>query len=123
MPQKADLVSVMKPRRLQKERCIRSGHRKKRKRTKKHGRRHKRRTPAFVRDRVPEPQRLLEPLLTSWFDVDNLAQAALPSTWRLPCMSVGHCYHEIDETLKALDVEDVESVNSVIKIRLYPING
>ncbi|KAK1945227.1 putative transposase [Phytophthora citrophthora] len=123
MPQKADLVSVLKPRRLQKERRVRSSHRKKRKRTKRRERRHARRTPAFVRERVPESQRLLEPLLTSWFDVDNLAQSELPSRWRLPCMAVGHRYLEMDETLKALDVEDEESVNSVIKIRLYPTNG
>ncbi|KAK1948085.1 hypothetical protein P3T76_000375 [Phytophthora citrophthora] len=123
MPQKADLVSVLKPRRFQKERRVRSSHWKKRKRSKRHRRRRERRTPAFVRERVPESQRLLEPLLTSWFDVDNLAQAELPSRWRLPCMSVGHRYLEMDEILKTLDVEVEESVNSVIKIRLYPTNG
>ncbi|ETM35281.1 hypothetical protein L914_17782, partial [Phytophthora nicotianae] len=80
---KTDLVSVRKLRRSRKKRCGRFCRQKKRKRTKKRRRRHGRRTPAFVRDRVPESQQLLEPLLTSWFDVDNLDQATLPSGWSL----------------------------------------
>ncbi|ETL83644.1 hypothetical protein L917_16432 [Phytophthora nicotianae] len=123
MPQKIDLVSVRKPRRSRKKRRVRFCRRKKRKRTKKRGRRHERRTPAFVRDRVPESQRLLEPLLTSWFDVDNLAQATLPSGWRTTFVPVAHRYHEITEDLQELDIENEESVNSVIKIRLFPTKG
>ncbi|ETO84368.1 hypothetical protein F444_01713 [Phytophthora nicotianae P1976] len=76
MPQKTDLVFVRKPRRSRKKRRVSLCQRKKRKRTKK---RERRRTPAFVRDHVPESQQLLKLLLTSWFDVDNLAQATLPS--------------------------------------------
>ncbi|KAG3122231.1 hypothetical protein PC128_g27809, partial [Phytophthora cactorum] len=56
-PQKADLVAVRKPRRPRKKRRTRLRQRKQRKRDKKRGKRHERRTPAFVRDRVPEAQR------------------------------------------------------------------
>ncbi|ETN15593.1 hypothetical protein PPTG_06833 [Phytophthora nicotianae INRA-310] len=79
MPQKTDLVFVRKPWCSRKKRRVSLCQRKKRKRTKKRERRHERRAPAFVRDHVPESQQLLKLLLTSWFDVDNLAQATLPS--------------------------------------------
>ncbi|ETM36857.1 hypothetical protein L914_16539 [Phytophthora nicotianae] len=123
MPRKTDLVSVRKPWRSRKKRRVRLCQRKKRKRTKKHGRRHERRTPAFARDRVPESQQLLEPLLTSWFDVDNLAQATPQSGWRTTSVPVAHRYHEIAEDLQELDIEYEEFFNSVIKIRLFPTKG
>ncbi|KAG2866823.1 hypothetical protein PC129_g946 [Phytophthora cactorum] len=119
MPQKADLVAVRKPRRPRKKRQARLRRRKQRKRDKKRGKRHERRMLAFVRDRVPESQRVLKPPLTSWFDVDNLAQATLQHGWRTNPM-LTHRYREIAEDLQALDIAEDETANSMIKIRLFP---
>ncbi|KAG1708769.1 hypothetical protein DVH05_022392 [Phytophthora capsici] len=61
----------------------------------------------------------VEPLLTSWFEIDNLAQATPTSSWRTGSRSVAHRYHEIDEVLQVQGIEDEESVNSAIKIQLH----
>eukprot|EP00644_Phytophthora_capsici_P008405 jgi/Phyca11/507297/fgenesh2_kg.PHYCAscaffold_26_\ len=68
------------------------------------------------RSRVTET---VEPLLTSWFEIDNLAQATPTSSWRTGSRSAAHRYHEIDEVLQVQGIEDEESVNSAIKIQLH----
>ncbi|KAF1772127.1 hypothetical protein GQ600_13097 [Phytophthora cactorum] len=88
MPQKADLVAVRKHSDDLAKKTSTLTSTEATKARQETGKRHERRTPAFVRDRVPESQRVLKPLLTS-------------------CTSL----YEIAEDLQALDITEDETAN------------
>ncbi|RLN98186.1 hypothetical protein BBJ28_00016940 [Nothophytophthora sp. Chile5] len=73
--------------------------------------------------RVPESQRLVEPLLTSWLDVTNYSDVSRSGPWRTSQMPAAHEQEDLQEDLRAveeLSEESKEPINSVIKLRLFP---
>ncbi|RLN87804.1 hypothetical protein BBJ28_00011735 [Nothophytophthora sp. Chile5] len=73
--------------------------------------------------RVPESQRLVGPLLTSWFDVTNYSDVFRPGPWRTSRMPAALAQEDMQEDLRAvgeLSEESKEPINSAIKLRLYP---
>ncbi|KAL3664175.1 hypothetical protein V7S43_011056 [Phytophthora oleae] len=78
--------------------------------------------PRYVRNRVPEGQRVMEPLLTSWFKVDNFIDEDRPNPWRTSSMPPAPIARHIVDELTDLGVfgDDATKVNSISKLRLYP---
>lgn len=73
--------------------------------------------------RVPESQRLVEPLLTSWFDLVNYSNVPQQTSWRTSRMPAPLPPEEPSEdarTLGKLSEGDKQPVNSMLKLRLYP---
>ncbi|RLN86261.1 hypothetical protein BBJ28_00020769 [Nothophytophthora sp. Chile5] len=73
--------------------------------------------------RVPESQRLVKPLLTSWLDVTNYSDVSRSGPWRTSRMPAALAQEDLQEDLRAvgeLSEESKEPINSVVKLRLYP---
>ncbi|KAG1710041.1 hypothetical protein DVH05_017049 [Phytophthora capsici] len=73
--------------------------------------------------RAIESQRLVEPLLTSWFDVTNYSSVSRPTPWRTGRMLKALAPEDLQENLRAvgeLSEDRKPSVNCIIKLRLYP---
>ncbi|RLN72391.1 hypothetical protein BBJ28_00019130 [Nothophytophthora sp. Chile5] len=72
--------------------------------------------------RVSESQCLVEPLLTSWFDVINYSDVSRSGPWRTSRIPAALAQEDLQEDLRAvgeLSEENKEPINSVIKLRLY----
>ncbi|RLN05955.1 hypothetical protein BBJ28_00026818 [Nothophytophthora sp. Chile5] len=127
MPEQMELEAVTKPGRPRKPRKPRRGNRKRWDKGKagNHWRRLKRGRQShahYVRKRVPASQRSVEPLLTSWFEVENFTDDQRSHPWRTKAMPAAPVSRAIVDELKELKVvwEPDDPVNSILKVRLYP---
>ncbi len=110
MPEKMELESVNKPTRSRKPRRARRKYRKHWNKGKpgNHWERPKRgkgrRRTKYVREQVPDRYRAVEPLLTSWFEVDNFIDEYRPQPWRTASMPAAPVSREIVDEFKELGV-------------------
>ncbi|KAL3660962.1 hypothetical protein V7S43_013977 [Phytophthora oleae] len=111
---------VQKPQRPRQRglRSVRSKKPKKRKRKKRGV--YPKRAPRFVRDRLPTHVRVVEPLLTSWFDVSNFTDEIQASRWSSLAIATPSNASDPDNTEQEDSDSDEDPVNSVIKLRLFP---
>ncbi|KAK1947958.1 putative transposase L79 [Phytophthora citrophthora] len=97
----------------------------KRRKRQKRGR-YPKRPPTFVRDRVQDHLRVVESLLTSWFDIGNFANDDIHGEWRTNNMPPPADTVEPDDEMTDTDDEDEEDstpVNSILKLRLFPTSS
>ncbi|KAK1944552.1 hypothetical protein P3T76_004464 [Phytophthora citrophthora] len=81
------------------------------------------RPPTFVHDPIQDHFRVVESLLTSWFDIRNFANDDIHGDWRTNNIPPPADTVEPDEEMADIDDEDEEDrtlVNSILKLRLFP---
>lgn len=120
IPDRTEAVRKPRRRRIQKLPRSRPRRRKKRKREKRGV--FPKRAARFVRDRVSHHMRVIEPLLASWVDVTNFADEERTSRWRQMRRSTPQPAQDtvIEDDEEESDEEEEETVNSVVKLRLFP---